>query len=363
MTVTMDTVFPNLLFDGAARYAINTTAGTADPSIITEMGWHTILLAENEGGYGGTLEDLAAVIEGIATRAINLPLVTRCGIVPAILNALGDSPSISELRRRVAADELRIEWGGSCDPRLGVHALPVIDLEQRTLNGTLRQAELAQDCTHIMFAVTGTRANNIALVCLETGQLAGPREAFLSVEGRNIYEIPLGNLPLSEANILAQADIALNSLRSGWKTAQAATGADIVCTMRQALTETIAYLQERKQFGRPLSHFQVLQHDVAKLYVCFETCKGLLKSTLRLDTSTEANLELSVAAFNLLGLYLREQAVEFAQSVIQLHGGMGMTQETLAARLATRLIALAFRFGDTYQHTKALQRYQGDQVS
>lgn len=359
MTVALESIFPNLLLDGAARYAADIATGTPEAAIISEMGWNTILFAEDEGGYGGSLEDLAAVIEGTATRAINLPLITRCGIVPAILNALGDATSISKLRRGVAADELRIEWGGPCDAHAGQHVLPAIDLKQLTLNGTLHHTELAQDCTHLMFAVAVPHANEIALVLVKTDQLTGQRSAFLSVEGRNVHDISLGNLQLRDSDILAQADTALHALRAGWKAAQAATAADIVCTMRQALSETIAYLQERKQFGRPLSHFQVLQHDVAKLYVCFEACKGLLKSTL--NASTEANLERSLAAFDLLGLYLREQAVEFAQSVIQLHGGMGMTQETLAARLATRLIALAFRFGDTYQHTRALQRYLGGQ--
>ncbi len=353
-------IFPGVLFEGADRVAKDADlhgAATAT-SIIQEMGWSSTLIPEENGGYGGTFRDMGSLLEGMAARAVNLPLITRCCIVPGMLGAAPKTDSVQRLLSQIAEGAVNVELAGPLSWR-EAHAMPQIcrDHDGWVLDGKLDAVELTDDCTHVLLSAidTGTHAAVVAMVGVE--QLIAPSGAFSTVERRSIKSIMISALKLADVSILAQGDDARAMRDAGWKLAQAAVGADIVCTMNYALAETVGYLQERKQFGQPLAQFQVLRHDVAKLYVSFETCKNLLMSSLRSLEPCAGNSD-GMAAFDLLGLYVREQAIEFAQSVIQLHGGMGMAQETLAARMATRLIANAFRYGDAYSHTKALGIFQ-----
>lgn len=353
-------IFPGVLFEGADRVAKDADlhgAATAT-SIIQEMGWSSTLIPEENGGYGGTFNDMGSLLEGMAARAVNLPIITRCCVVPGMLTAAPKTDAIQHLMLQMAEGAARVELAGPLSWR-ETHAMPELSRADGgwVLEGKLDAIELTDDCTHVLFSAIDTGTHAVVVAIVDAGQLLAPSRAFSTVERRSIKSIETTALRLSDDSILAQGDDARAMRDAGWKLAQAAIGADIVCTMNYALAETVAYLQERKQFGQPLAQFQVLRHEVAKLYVSFETCKNLLMSSLRSLEPSPGNSD-GMAAFDLLGLYVREQAIEFAQSVIQLHGGMGMAQETLAARMATRLIANAFRYGDAYSHTRALGVFQ-----
>lgn len=359
------TLFPGELLEGAQRIA--RSGGTNDSaipaSVIRDMGWNSTLIAEEHGGFGGLFNDIGALLEGLASRAVNLPVITRCCVVPGMLMSVSETEAVKSLLSQIAEGEVCVELGApdlleSHDSRNEL-AVPRLTRSGNgwRLTGTLNAVEWTDDCTHVLLCARDTKDDTPYVVILETAQLPESGATFSTVEWRQVRQIDIDNLELGNNAVLAQGEAARKMCQTGWALAQAAIATDIVCTMNAMLAETIRYLQDRKQFGQPLAEFQVLRHDVARLYVEFETCKNLLMSSLRSLDITAANSE-RLAAFDLLGLYIREQAIEFAQSVIQLHGGMGMTRETLAARMAFRMISLAFRFGDAYAHTRALSEFQ-----
>src|SRR5690606_28661485 len=105
MPYEANTLFPGLLSESAMRVAQDTAnhPGSVLPaSLIHEMGWNAVLIPEEQGGAGGDFQDLAAIIEGLATHAVNLPVTARCGIVPAILNALPNQSDVHAIQRSVA---------------------------------------------------------------------------------------------------------------------------------------------------------------------------------------------------------------------------------------------------------------------
>lgn len=359
------TIFPGELLEGAERIARNAVSDdSAIPSsVIRDMGWSSTLIAEKHGGFGGRFNDIGALLEGLASKAVNLPVITRCCVVPGMLMSASETEAVQTLLSQIAEGTGCVELGSSRllesnDPH-NHHATPRLSRAENgwRLTGTLNAIEWTTECTHVLLRARDAENDTPYVVILETGQLPRPSAAFSTVEWRQVRQVDLVNLELMDSAVLAQGDNARTMCQTGWALAQAAIAADIVCSMNHMLSETIRYLQDRKQFGQTLAEFQVLRHDVARLYVEFETCKNLLMSSLRSLDLAKLDHE-RLAAFDLLGLYIREQAVEFAQSVIQLHGGMGMTRETLAAKMASRLIGLAFRFGDTYTHTRALSEFQ-----
>ena len=354
------TIFPGVLLEGAERVAkhsaSNETATRAD--LIQEMGWGATLICEKKGGYGGSFKDIGSLMEGLASRAINLPIDTRCCIVPGMLQAAPASDSVEALLSAIAEGTASVEWAGPLSWRQS-DELPELSPTAQgwRIDGRLENIEWTDCCSHVLFCAINTTTQTHCVVVADASCLPAPARAFTTVDQRSVKQFELAAMELDRDSILAQGDAALAMSRAGWKLAQVSVGTQIVCTMNYALSETVPYLQERKQFGQPLAQLQVLRHEVAKLYVIFETCKSLLMATLR-STEDSGDDSANRAAYDLLGVYVREQAVVFAQAVIQLHGGMGMALETLAARMASRLIAYAFRFGDTYSHTKALTRFQ-----
>lgn len=359
MAFSPTAVFPGELFDVAERYAKDSVDTAPDAGIIGQMGWAAILVPEADGGFGGRFEDLGSLIDALASRATNLPVITRCGVTPAILSAVPADSVAAQWRARLAAGQVSIEF---CGPLSGRESdtFPSVAAADDALavSGTLADVELGGQCSHVLFHATEAASGQSLVILLAADALRQLGEAYVTVEGRQIRAIPLARHPITQDAIVARGEAADAMRIAGWRIAQASMAADIVCTMNYALGETVRYLQERKQFGQPLSQFQVLRHDVAKLYVTYESCRCLLMSSLRALQDTAHPSERD-ASFDLLGLYVREHAIEFSQAVIQLHGGMGVTRETLAARMATRLTALAFRFGDAGGHVKALREFQG----
>lgn len=349
-----NTLFPGLLSESAARVAqdmANHPGNRPAAALIREMGWNAVLIPEAQGGAGGDLQDLAAIIEGIATHAVNLPIVTRCGVIPAILNALPEQPSAHTLQTGIADGAIIVEVGGplhSGDPTPPLSASK--DNDGWQLSGTTSGIELTDDCTHVLLTGRDAADNNKAmLICLAIAQLTCSSTVYRTMDDRQITVFELDKFHVSDADTLATGTAAAQSIHAGWRIAAAATATDSVCSMGSALSRTISYLIERKQFGHALADFQALRHDVARLYVVYELCRSLLQATLRTLEPVPANDD--TAALDLLGLYIGNEAIRFAEAIIQLHGGMGMTREMPAAQLATRLLANALRYGDplTYE--------------
>jgi len=358
-----NTLFPGLLSESAARVAqaaVNQPGGACPASITREMGWNAVLIPEDQGGAGGEFEDLAAIIEGIATHAVSLPVITRCGVVPAILNVLPEQSDVCALRGQVAEGSIVVELGGplhASDPTPPLSAC--LDQNSWRISGNTTGVELTEDCTHLLAICRSTTngsndlhaarshegENTPVLALVPTTMLNSKKVSFHTMDDRQIVVINMDGLTLTDDHILATGETAKHAIQAGWRIAAAATATDSVCSMGSALSRTISYLLERKQFGHALADFQALRHDVARLYVTYELCRSLLQSTLRTLEPSSDN-EDDTSALDLLGLYIGQESIRFAETIIQLHGGMGMTREMPAAQLATRLFANALRFGD-----------------
>src|SRR6218665_1447450 len=87
MTTSFPPLFPGMLLDAASRYAQDQATVPQSGDAIAQMGWACTLVPEAAGGVGGSLADLAAIVEGLATHGVQLPVVERCAVVPLLLQA------------------------------------------------------------------------------------------------------------------------------------------------------------------------------------------------------------------------------------------------------------------------------------
>ncbi len=117
--------------------------------------------------------------------------------------------------------------------------------------------------------------------------------------------------------------------------------------MRKVLADTVEYCKQRQQFGQPIGSFQVLQHRMVDMYMELEQAvAAVYLAVLNLEAEPAARARAVSAAKATIG-----RAARFiGQQAVQLHGGMGMTEELAIGHYFKRLTALQFEFGSTDFH-------------
>ena len=338
MSFQAATMFPGDLFDAASRFAGD--AGAGGPSALpaawalaVQMGWPALLLPEALGGPGGSLADLGAVIEGSARQALALPLVRRCAQVPALLMALGELGQAT--LRALAAGEVDIDLPDGS----GLVVTAAAGGSVR-VSGALELLDLALPASHRLVVAGG-----FALL-IPDGLLPAPSARHLAIDGRRWADVQLDGLDLPASAVLARGPVVAAAAQAGTDLAALATAIEMAATLGAMVEHVITYLLQRQQFGTALATFQVLRHRVVELYVDHENACALLA---RMVGDTLASGQLSSRDAALAKLYLNPVARRAAEASIQLHGGMGMTAELPATRLARRLIVAEFENGDRQQ--------------
>lgn len=336
MTFQIVPMYPGDLYDAAVRFGAEATAALSAPGAdadavrqglwrqAVEMGWPAILISDERGGAGGTLADIAAVVEATGRCAIGLPIIDRAAVVPTLLAGCETAQAATLLDEMAAG---KADVASLLDPA-------------RTL------ADLSVAATHYLVALAARRV----LLLVDANDLPLGRK-YRSVDGRLMAEVVPDRLEVAPSRVLARAEAYDKACA-----AAAAIGALLVCAetvgAQGALVElTIDYLDTRHQFGHALASFQVLRHRVVDMYVGFECSRGLVGRNLqdRVDGAAMDARSISVAK-----CYVARTGRTCAESAIQLHGGMGMTEELLVARLAQRVISAEFDHGDRFFHLRRL---------
>lgn len=356
MNFNADTMFPGDLYDAASRFATDAMQrfvqrpGSAEDSAEARqqtwrqalaMGWTALLVDEARGGAGGSLADLGAVIEACARQAIGLPLVRRCAIVPAMLMAAG-SDAASAVLRALGASDMDIDTADGS----GLKIVPQPGGGVR-VEGELRQLDLGLPFTHCLVAV------NERLLLLPAEALPPPTTRYAAIDGSRFANLNIVDLHLPSTAQLQSGPAASAAAQAATDLAALATAIEIAATLGSEIEHCIEHLSTRVQFGVALASFQVLRHKVVDLYVQYESASVLLS---RLVHDTVASGKLASRDAALVKLYLNDLARRSAEAAIQLHGGMGMTAELPAARLACRLLCAEFEHGDRLQQLAQLRR-------
>lgn len=336
MQFSADTMFPGDLFEAASRFAADSGADGDLQNAwrqAAEMGWPALLVDEARGGAGGTLADLGAVIEGCARHALGLPLVRRCAQAPAMLMAAGGAAADAALRALCAGEiDLDVADGSA----LSVTPLPGGGVR---LSGTLEATDAELPFSHVLAAASGH------VLLLPQSALPAASARHVGIDGARIADHVVTGLALPASAVLQSGEAAQRAAATAQDLATFATTLDIAATLGATIEHCIAYLSTRVQFGVALSTFQVLRHKVVELYVDYESASVLLA---RLVADTVASGQLTGRDAALCKLYLSNLARRAAEASIQLHGGMGMTAELPAARLARRLLCAEFAQGDRF---------------
>lgn len=308
---------------------------------LAETGAFGAGIAEDLGGFGGGATELALVCEAAGRAGSALPVTARIGFAAQLLGQLGRrdllEPIVSGERIVALADPL----GGLAVSPTG----PV--LRDGRVTGEIDQAIGGAGADAIL-APLWTDTGDLLLACLPTARDGVTVRDYRLLDGHRAARLSLREAAIAEADILARGAAARAALLATLDHALSATAAEAVGIAGMLFETTLAYLKTRAQFGQPIGRFQAVQHRMADVLIALEEARSLAmwgQKALDGEAGSERAKTLSSVY---LGVMQRSQRI--GREAIQLHGGIGFTEELPVGSAFRRLKALSWWLGDREWH-------------
>ena len=302
-----------------------------------EMGWFGITVPEAYGGSAFGFVSLGLVVEQLGRTLSATPLALTAVAAAAIAEAGSDELKQTWLPR-LATGEVTATLALDEGPVPGRIATTVSD---RKLSGTKRFVPDAAGAAVFLVAA------HDGLYLVEDGDGA-TKAARQLVDSRSHAELTFADAPATKLGDTGLADRARDL-------AATVTAAEMLGMAEQAFQTTLAYLKTRVQFGQVLSTFQALQHRMAKMLAELELMRSVVENALAVadgggDLAEAASLAKALAG-DTLNLVSRE--------MVQLHGGIGMTDEHDAGLYLKRARVLEAQWGNAAWHRERFARING----
>jgi alkylation response protein AidB-like acyl-CoA dehydrogenase len=325
-----------------------------------EMGFSGLLVPEEFGGSGLGCVEAGIVMEEIGRTVMPSPFLSTAVLAASALSRGGSAAQKSEHLPRISDGSLlaalAIDEGAKHRP-LHTQMAAV-----RSGNGFRLSGDKA-------FVVDGHTAD-LLIVAARTAGAAGERDGltlFLvdpkangiatertaMVDSHNAARIVFDNAEVTADNVLGEVDQGGALLEGVLNIGRGAVASEMVGLSEEVFGRTVGYLRERKQFGKLIGEFQALQHRAAQLYIEIEiTRAAVLKALQALD----ANLDSAAAAVAVAKARAGSTATLAVQEGVQMHGGMGMTDQFDIGFFMKRARVCQELFGDSNFHADQLAR-------
>ncbi len=353
MSMSFTPLFPGMLLDAAARFAQDNenTKDFAGTDPVREMGWTCTLVPEEAGGVGGTLADLASIVVGLATHGVHLPVVETCTVAPLLLQGANPDTAARWLQQ-VCEGSAKIAPLTSLSASLDDIAVSAKQLDiGYAFTGQVKGVDVSLAATHYIVPAVLQGGDETALFLVDLEHMPAPAATYRTMEGRRSADFTLDGITVPAVACIARGAAADAAIEQADNAALLLTAADTVAALTTLIEQTVKHLQERRQFGVALASFQVLRHRTADMYVRYLCAKGLMLHAFAEHERGATNLRRTL---RLMKVALAETARLCAEGAIQMHGGMGVSEEVLATRMAQRLLASEFRYGDRLTHASRL---------
>ena len=326
-----------------------------------ELGLTALALPEADGGFGGGAMDLMAPMEACGEALVVEPLLDAIGIGGRLVAKAGSAaqraavlPGVIDGSTRIACAYL--ERGRRYETN------PAVTTAKKSRTGWRLDGEKvvvvgAPSASHLVISARTSGgdgdAAGVSLFLLERATPGLTINAYRTVDGQRAGDVKLDGVALGADALIGAEGTALPALEEALDFATALLCADAVGAMKYANDATLEYLKTRKQFGMPIGAFQALQHRMVDMFIECEQARSMaILAACRIDAATDAKERMR--AVSAAKVRIADAARKVSQEAIQLHGGMGMTEEMKVSHTFRRLTTIAQRFGDADHH---LERY------
>jgi alkylation response protein AidB-like acyl-CoA dehydrogenase len=325
-------------FDARRRIVASAEGWSAAAwATFAEMGLSGLPFPAEHGGFGGGAVDLLGVMEAFGEALVVEPyrptvmagrVVARSPLAGAVLPAVIEGKARLAFAHAEKGARYRLDHVETVARKSG-HAW-LLEGEKAAVVGAPMADKL------VVSARTG---EGIGLFLVERPAL---RE-FQTLDGMRAADVVLRN---AKAAALG-GDLTLVEEVTDFATALAC--AEAVGAMKHACDSTLEYLKTRKQFGVPIGSFQALQHRMVDMFIAYEQARSMAcLAASKVDQSQDRKERMR--AVSAAKIKIADNARHISQEAVQLHGGMGMSDELKVSHTFRRLTVLAAEFGDADYH-------------
>tara|TARA_B100000929_G_scaffold312_1_gene330 strand:+ start:523 stop:1680 length:1158 start_codon:yes stop_codon:yes gene_type:complete len=322
-----------------------------------ELGLLGVPFSEEYGGLGGSPTDLMIVMEQFGKGLVVEPYLPSVILAGGLITNLGSKEQTDQIVPKIISGDQRYVFAyaehQSRFDLFDVKTSAVEDGDSYVINGFKSVVFGAGVATHIIIAArtSGDQRSKkgITLFLTEIGSQGITLQNYPTIDEYRASEVIIENLKLPKDSILGNIDEAYDAIEKEVDKSTIAACAEALGILEVLKDATTDYCKNRKQFGQPISKNQAIQFRLVDMMMEYEQAKSTLYMAITSDLSNPDERRKSVSALkSRMG-----QAIKFVgENAIQLHGGMGMTDEYMISHYFKRATMIGVLFGNVDYHMK-----------
>jgi alkylation response protein AidB-like acyl-CoA dehydrogenase len=330
---------------------------------MAEMGWTGILIPEEYGGAGMGYGELAPILEQCGRVLAPEPFVSTVLLGANAILLGGQGPLQKDLLPGVCSGDrilaMALQEQGRFDP-YAVGTTARKDGDTFRLDGAKQfvlDAHVADQLV-VVARTSGaaTDRDGLTLFVVDAGEAGLSIQRNHMVDGRNAADVRFDGLRVSRDRVLGDVDRGADLLDTVCDRAAIGLSAEMLGTFEEAFERTLAYLKDREQFGVKIGTFQALRHRAADMFVELELARSVVREALTaLDEGRE---DVSIMA-SAAKARCSDVSSLITGEALQMHGGIGMTDEEEIGLFFKRAKAAELTLGDAIYHRNRYATLRG----
>ena len=322
---------------------------------MAELGWLGLPFEEKDGGFGGNQIDTLVIMEQFGKGLVLEPFIANVVLGGGAIQIGGSEELKKEMLPGLieGLKQMTLAYAEQ-QSRFDLEDVATSARQEGDkfiINGQKSMVLNAESADHIV-VVTRTSGGQvdeegITLFLVDSTAKGLELQNFPTVDGLRASEITFDNVEVSSERMIGKLGKGFEILRVVSNNAILAVCAEAVGAMEILYKDTVEYTQQREQFDHPLSDFQVLQHRMVDMFMEYEQCKSLL---FRATMETIQDPVLAQRTIHALKHLIGKSGIFVGENAVQLHGGMGVTEELRIGHFFKRLLVIDSQFGNADFH-------------
>jgi len=343
------------------RALANSAIGYSEDNwaLFAELGWLALPVDEAYGGLGGSLVETVVLQQELGKGLVVEPYFATVLLGAKLIQKLGTQRQKEQLLEQVVGGELKLALAHS-EPMAPFDITQTrtraeVKGEQFVLNGH-KAVVLAAECADLLLVPARTagepgQLEGISLFLVNREQPGVQLKGYATNDGLRAAEVVLENVELPVSAIIGEEGAAAGAIQEVLNEAIVALAAESVGIMEKLLAATSEYVKTRQQFGQPIGRFQVVQHRLADMFIETELAKSMVFfAAMEVSKGGEA----AARAASMLKVKVGSSARFVGQQSVQLHGGMGISDELDVGHFFKRLSSINSQLGSRDMHLQSL---------
>ena len=319
-------------------------------STFAEMGLLGLPVSPDYGGFGGGAVDMMAVMEAFGEALVVEPYLPTVGLGARLVARAGSEAQKQAILPAVAEGRMKLALAQTEDgARYNLARVATRAAKSGggwKLEGRKRVVLGAPSADRLI--VSATTGKGVSLFLVDRTAAGVNLAPCRTVDSMRAADVELAGVQVGAEALLGAEGQGLATLEEAVDFATALVCAEAVGAMKHANDATLEYLKTRKQFGVTIGTFQALQHRIVDMYIAAEQARSM--ATLAASKAESADANERRRAISAAKVRVAEACRHISQESVQLHGGMGMSDELKVSHSFRRLTVIAQQFGDADHH-------------